>query len=158
MKRVAILLLVASVTALAPATVNAQGLFGLPGLPSFGGTWGASRAAEKSWLRFQLEALCRWMEDREGTSINVNTTGILIGNVASVGHHFSNRGLWLGLGNTTSLSDRVAFIASGWYLVPSTATLANSTLEPSLPPNAHGTPMRGGGTLMGCSPSVVAVV
>ncbi len=104
---------------------SAQGLFGagLPGLPSLGGfTGGTSGCGEKLSPSSNLEAYVGWMEDRNGTTINVDTTGIAIGGIRSVQHHFSNRGLWLGLADTISLSDRVAFIASGWYLVPSSAT------------------------------------
>jgi hypothetical protein len=119
MKRVAILFLVAVVFALAPAAVNAQGLFG-SGLPSFGGFLGGpSGCGEKLGPSSNLELYVGWMEDRNGTSINVDTTGIFLGGVGSVRHQFANRGLWLGLSDTISLSDSLSFIASGWYLVPS---------------------------------------
>lgn len=124
MKRFAILAFVAMGLALAPVAVNAQGLFsGLPGLPSFGGYLGGpSGCGEKLGPGSNLEAYVGWMEDREGTTISADTTGISIGGVNSVRHHFANRGLWLGLADTISLSDRVSFLASGWYLVPSSST------------------------------------
>jgi hypothetical protein len=119
MKRVAILFLVAVVFALAPAAVNAQGLFG-SGLPSFGGLLGGpSGCGEKLSPGSNLEFYVGWMDDRTGTSINVDTTGITIGGASSLRHNFPNRGLWLGLSDTVVLSDRLSFIASGWYLVPS---------------------------------------
>jgi hypothetical protein len=121
MKRFAILALVAMALALAPAALNAQGLFsGLPGLPSFGGyLGGSSGCGEKLSPSSNLEFYVGWMEDREGTTISADTTGINVAGVASVRHNFTNRGLWLGLSDTVWLSDNLSFIASGWYLVPS---------------------------------------
>jgi len=124
MKRVAVLLLVASVFALAPSAINAQGLFsGLPGLPSFGGFLGGqSGCGEKLGPGSSLEAYVGWMEDREGTTITADTTGITVAGANSLRHHYTNRGLWLGLSGIAGLGDSLSFIASGWYLVPSNST------------------------------------
>jgi hypothetical protein len=130
MKRVAVILLGVVMLALMPTIGCAQGLFGgLPGLPSFGGlTGGSSGCGEKLCPSSNLEFYIGWMEDRDGTSINVDAEGVgaalvpgLI-NVNSVRHHYSNRGLWLGLSDTICISDRLSFIASGWYLVPASTS------------------------------------
>lgn len=129
MKRVAVILLGVVVLALMPTIGCAQGLFGgLPGLPSFGGlTGGSSGCGEKLCPSSNLQFYIGWMEDRDGTSINVDAEGVgatLVAgtNVNSVRHHYSNRGLWLGLSDTICISDRLSFIASGWYLVPSSTS------------------------------------
>jgi hypothetical protein len=125
MKRVAVFCLIAVALALAPAAVNAQGFFGagLPGLPSFGGYLGGpAGCGEKVCPSSNLEVYVGWMEDRDGTSIDVDTDGTGVGGVTSIRHHFTNRGLWLGLSDAVCLSDRLSFIGSGWYLVPSNST------------------------------------
>ncbi len=80
---------------------------------------------EKVCPKSNLEFYIGWMEDREGTSINVDAdqNGQTVGlglNAGAVRHRFANRGLWLGLSDTICINDKLSFIASGWYLVPST--------------------------------------
>jgi hypothetical protein len=128
MKRVAVILLGVVMLALMPTIGCAQGLFGgLPGLPSFGGlTGGSAGCGEKLCPSSNLQFYIGWMEDRDGTTINVDAegAGVALGviGVNSVRHHYSNRGLWLGLSDTICISDRLSFIASGWYLVPSSTS------------------------------------
>jgi hypothetical protein len=59
------------------------------------------------------------MENREGTEISADTTGIALLGANSVKHKYPERGLWLGLTASGCLSDSISFIGSGWYLVPS---------------------------------------
>ena len=102
-------------------SVNAQGLFsGLPGLPSFGGMFGGSSACGMDLCpKANVELYVGWLDGQEGTAINVDTGGTGVLGITSVQHKFANRGLSLGVSSTACLSDRVSFIASGWYLVPS---------------------------------------
>jgi len=122
MKRVAVVLLGVMALALMPTIGCAQGLFGgLPGLPSFGGlTGGPSGCGEKLCPSANLEAYVGYMDDRVGTAIDVDTGGIGVGGVQSVRHQFTNRGVWFGLADSICMSDKLSFIASGWYLAPST--------------------------------------
>lgn len=121
MKRIVILLLSVLTLALMPAAGFSQGLFGgLPGMPSFGGAFGgAGGCGEKSCAPAAGPTLyIGWMEDRDGTSFTANSDVGLTG-VRNIQHHYTNRGLWLGLAQTVPLKDTLCFMASGWYLVPS---------------------------------------
>jgi hypothetical protein len=125
MKRVAAVLLGVVALALLPALGCAQGLFGgLPGMPSipfFAGSAGGPTGCggEKVCPCNNLEGYVGYMEDRNGTSLNFDTSQIGIAGVTGVSHRFTNRGVWFGLGDTACLSNRVSFIGSAWYLVPS---------------------------------------
>jgi hypothetical protein len=114
---------VAILLTVSATSVNAQGLFGgLPGLPSFGGLFGGSGSSACGMNlcpKANLEFYVGWLDGRDGTTINVDTSGLGIAGITSVQHKFANRGLSLGLSTTACLSDRVSFIASGWYLVQS---------------------------------------
>ena len=111
------------VTAFA-TTVNAQGFFGgVPGMPSFGGVFGGSPACgEKLCPKPTLELYVGWLDGQEGSSIGLGTKGIAVAGVTSVDHKFANRGLSLGLASSMCINDSLSFIASGWYLVPSTSS------------------------------------
>jgi hypothetical protein len=121
MKRIVILLLSVLALALTPTIGFSQGLFGgIPGLPSFGGFLGGPGACgEKSCAPAPGPTFyVGWMEDRDGTSFTANSD-VALGGVLSLEHGYANRGLWLGLGQVVPIKDRFAFLASGWYLIPS---------------------------------------
>ncbi len=148
------------VTAVVVTSACAEGLFGngLPGLPSFGTSAGGSAGCgEKLGPTSKLEAYVGWMDDRQGTSISVDATGIGVGGVNSVQHHLANRGLWLGLSDVLCLSDRLSFVASGWYLVPSNSSSLEQYNQ-NMSRTAHGTRIHDGGMLTGYWPSMVLVV
>jgi hypothetical protein len=110
------------VLALTPTLGLTQGFFGgIPGLPSFGGALGGTGACgEKSCAPAAGPSLyVGWMEDRDGTSISVDLRNVAVANLSSFTHHFTNRGLWLGVAQAVPFNDRFGFLASGWYLVPS---------------------------------------
>ncbi|HMK35927.1 MAG TPA: hypothetical protein VK463_12715 [Desulfomonilaceae bacterium] len=120
MKRVAAIVFGCLMLALLPGLAPGQGLFSLPGLPSFGNPLGGySGCGEKVCPAGGLVGYVGWMENREGTSINADTRGLALLAARNVHHNTPNRGLWLGLTGTACLSDRIGFLASGWYLVPS---------------------------------------
>jgi hypothetical protein len=123
MKRVAVVLLGVVMLALMPTFGCAQGLFGgLPGLPSFGGFGGGPSGCGGGKLcpSSNLEGYIGYMEDRDGTSINVDTDGPgIYAGLTGIRHKYTNKGVWFGLSDTVCLSDKLSFIASGWYLAPS---------------------------------------
>jgi hypothetical protein len=127
MKRVAILFLVAVVFALAPAAVSAQGLIGagLPGMPSlFGGyAGGPSACGEKcGGLAAGTNLYVGWMDDAKGVTAKFTPEGIPLPTLAAVNEisqQYPVRGLWLGLTQSVPLSENLAIVGSGWYLIPS---------------------------------------
>ena len=108
-------------------SVGAQGLFGA-GLPSFGGILGgATGCGEKLCPNMAAPNFyIGWMEDRQGTSFSADPIDV---GGSSIQHHYPNRGLWLGLSESFFPGDRLSFIASGWYLVPS-KTSSRETYPP----------------------------
>jgi hypothetical protein len=101
----------------------ARGLFGmgLPGLPSLGGFLGGPTGCGETVLAKSgtLSVYAGWMEDREGTRFTVDGGNADVFGVVSVQQQYPNRGLWLGISDSVGLGDALSFIASSWYLVPS---------------------------------------
>jgi hypothetical protein len=124
MKRVAILSLVAVVFALAPAAVNAQGLFG-SGLPSLGGFFGGAPACgpsacgEKCGPAAATTFYVGWMDDPNGVGVNISEDPPYNIVYRSATHRFRLNGLWLGLTQSCPLTENIGLLASGWYLIPS---------------------------------------
>jgi hypothetical protein len=58
------------------------------------------------------------MDFGKGTSDNASSDTPLFG-VNEIEHTYANRGLWLGLAQTLPLTERISFMATGWYLIPS---------------------------------------
>jgi hypothetical protein len=119
MKRVAVLWVGILLLALVPGVVSAQGW--LPGLPSFGGVFGnRTGCGEPAGPGFgPLVGYVGWMEGPRGTGFGADTDTLGLGGFHKVVQKYDNRGVWFGLANTITFSDRLAFLASGWYLVPS---------------------------------------
>jgi hypothetical protein len=119
MKRVAVLCVGILVLAFVPAVVSAQGF--LPGLPAFGGFLGGPyTCGEKPFPRVGAPVLyVGWMEGPRGTSFGADTDGLGLGGLRKLTQRYDNRGVWFGLSDTVTLTDRLGFVASGWYLVPS---------------------------------------
>jgi hypothetical protein len=59
------------------------------------------------------------MDFGKGTSFNASVDPPLPGPVNEIEHTYSNRGLWLGLAQTIPVTERISFMATGWYLIPS---------------------------------------
>ena len=119
MKRVAVLCVGILVLAFVPAVVSAQGL--LPGLPAFGGFMGGPyTCGEKPFPRVGAPVLyVGWMEGPRGTSFGADTDGLGLGGLRKLTQRYDNRGVWFGVADTVTLTDRLGFMAAGWYLVPS---------------------------------------
>ena len=60
-----------------------------------------------------------WMEGPRGTSFGADTDGLGLGGLRKLTQRYDNRGVWFGVADTVTLTDRLGFMASGWYLVPS---------------------------------------
>lgn len=118
MKRVAVLWVGVLVLALVPGLVSAQGW--LPGLPSFGGVFGnRAGCGETAGLGFgPLVGYVGWMPS-EGPDVSFGVGGGPVGGIFQLDQTYNQRGLWLGLQDSVSLSSWLNFMASGWYLFPS---------------------------------------
>jgi hypothetical protein len=117
MKRVAVLWVGILVLALVPGVVSAQGL--LPGLPSFGGVF-ANRAGcgeTPSTGVGPLVGYVGWMPST-GPDVSFGVGGGPVGGVYQLDQTYNQRGLWLGLQDSVSLSSWLSFMATGWYLIP----------------------------------------
>jgi hypothetical protein len=126
MRRVAVLLVGISVILL-PSIVAAGGLlgFGLPGLPSFGlgGGSGAGCGVERSGPGCCTEFFVGWMTAQPGVTFSARTNNGPLGAATNgLEHKYNLQGLWLGVSQTCQLADKLGFVASGWYLIPSNQT------------------------------------
>lgn len=127
----AVLFVIAGIT-----SASAQGLMpalpGLPGLPGIpllsqsgcGGKGGPAIGPAEFYVG--------WMEDRQGISFSVNNTGSVISGLVDFRRSVPLRGLWVGLSESVKLSDKLAIMASGWYLCTS-VTYSGQTYTESSP-------------------------
>jgi hypothetical protein len=118
MKRVAVLSVGILVLAFIPAVVSAQGF--LPGLPSFGGIYGGGASCGEPPCPGlgPLVGYVGWMP-AENRNVGFGVGGDPVGGIYQLDQEYDQRGLWLGLQSSCCLSNRLGFMATGWYLFPS---------------------------------------
>ncbi len=132
MRRVAVLL-AGFLVIILPGVVAAQGLLGLPGLPSFGlGNWSGSGSNSCDPVTPGLNCapavyVGYGTTDRNGTSFSARTDVPLAGAVYSLEHKYGNRGVWFGASLGCEVRPNIGVLFTGWYFLPTSYVHSNET-------------------------------